>query len=245
MAERTLQAAEQASDSSTDRATETEPQEQVSITNSDRVKLRGRAAVVRAFMGAYRGDVPGIIQHARQALEYLPEQDLTWRSIASMALADAHVYRGDMTAAYEARFEALKACKAAGDIYLIIVANLKLAITLRFQGRLQRPLEICQQQIQFANEFGLSQTRAVGWLLAIWGEVLAELNDLNGAIDKAKKGVELTERGGDVVAAGAGRGKHDVYGAVDVALQVVRSAARHASRSVKPIATCIAWMLAS
>lgn len=40
-------------------------------------------------MGAYRGDVAGIIQHARQALEYLPEQDLTWRSIAAMALARA------------------------------------------------------------------------------------------------------------------------------------------------------------
>jgi LuxR family maltose regulon positive regulatory protein len=153
-------------------------------------------------MGAYRGDVPGIIQHARQALEYLPEQDLTWRSIASMALADAHAYRGDMIAAYEARFEALKACKATGDIYLIIVANLKLAITLRSQGRLQRTIEICRQQIQFANEFGLSQTRAAGWLLAIWGEVLAELNDLDGAIDKAKKGVELTESGGDLAMIG-------------------------------------------
>ena len=118
------------------------------------------------------------------------------------ALADAHAYKGDMVAAYEARLEALKACKAAGDIYLIIVTNLKVAITLRSQGQLQRTIEICQQQIQFANEFGLSQTRAVGWLLAIWGEVLAELNDLDGAIDKAKKGVELTEGGGDLAMIG-------------------------------------------
>jgi LuxR family maltose regulon positive regulatory protein len=201
-AEKSLQAAEQASDSSTDHVTESESQEQVSITNYDRVKLRGRAAVIRAFMGAYRGDVPGIIQHARQALEYLPEQDLTWRSIATNALADAHAYKGDMTAAYEARFEALKACKAAGDIYLNIITNLKLAITLRSQGQLQRTIEICQQQIQFASEFGLSQTRAVGWMLAIWGEVLAEFNDLDGAIDKAKKGVELTEGGGDLAMIG-------------------------------------------
>jgi LuxR family maltose regulon positive regulatory protein len=201
-AEQTLQAAEQASDSRTDDAPESSLIGWSQLPGSKRMKIQARAAAVRAFMDAYRGDVPGIIQHALQALEYLPEQDLTWRSIASMALADAYVYRGDTTAAYEARLEALKACKAAGDIYLIIVAKLKLAISLRSQGRLQRTTEICRQQVQFANEIGLSQTRAVGWLLAIWGEVLAELNDLNGAIVKAKKGVELTEGGGDLAMIG-------------------------------------------
>jgi len=195
-AERALHAAEQASDSSTDRATETEPQTQVSITNSDRVRLRGRAAAVRAFIVSDRGDVPGTIQYARQALEYLPEQDLTWRSIAATASADAHVYKGEMTAASEVRFEALKAFNATGDIHFIMLNNIKLAISLRAQGHLQQTLEICQQQMQFANEFGLSQMRGVGLLLAIWGEVLAELNDLDGAKHKALKAVELIERSG-------------------------------------------------
>ena len=190
-AERTLQAAEQAIDSSTDRTTKTEPQEQVSITISDRVKLQGRAAAVRAFIASYREDVPGIIQHGSQALEYLPEQDLTWRSLTAFVLGYAHLIKGDMTAAYEIRLEALKACKAAGDIYFVMVANLKLAIPLRQQGRLQQTIEICRQQMQRANESGLSQTMAVGWLLAIWGEALAELNDLDGAIQRAKKGFRL------------------------------------------------------
>ena len=52
--------------------------------------------------------------------------------------------------------------------------------------------------MQLANESGLSQTEMVGWLLAIWGEVLAELDDLDGAIEQARKGVELTERGRNV-----------------------------------------------
>jgi LuxR family maltose regulon positive regulatory protein len=97
----------------------------------------------------------------------------------------------------------LEACKVAGDIYLVMLTNLKVATTLRSQGKLQRTIEICQQQMQLANECGLSQTGLVGWLLAIWGEVLAELNDLDGAIDKARKGVELNQRGGAL--AGLGR----------------------------------------
>jgi LuxR family maltose regulon positive regulatory protein len=39
-------------------------------------------------------------------------------------------------------------------------------------------------------------------LATVWGEVLAELSDLDGAIDKARKGVELTERGGDLAMIG-------------------------------------------
>jgi LuxR family maltose regulon positive regulatory protein len=38
--------------------------------------------------------------------------------------------------------------------------------------------------------------------LAVWGEVLAELNDLERAIDRAERGTELTERSGDVAMIG-------------------------------------------
>jgi LuxR family maltose regulon positive regulatory protein len=216
-AERSLQAAEQALDSSlvlstswkdpvegTDRATETKLQEQDTLAGPDRMKLQGRVAAVRAFMVSYRGDVPGIIQYASRALEYLPEQDRTWRSLSAIVLGDAYGFKGDMTAAYEARFEALKACKAAGDIYYVMLAGLKLAITLRAQGRLQQTLEICQEQMQLAHEYGLSQTSLNGLFLVIWGEVLAELNDLEGAIDQANKGVELAELAVDMALLGWG-----------------------------------------
>jgi LuxR family maltose regulon positive regulatory protein len=201
-AERSLQAAEQALDPGADRAPETSPIERDQPPGSDRMKIQGRAAAIRAFLASYRGDVPGIIQYARQALEYLPEQDLTWRSTATIALGDAYSFNGDTVAAYRARLEAWEASKAAGNIYMILIASLKFAVTLRQQGQLQRVLEICQQQLQLANESGVSQTVVVGWLLAIWGEVLAELDDLDGAIHRAKNGAELTERGKDVMVIG-------------------------------------------
>jgi len=84
-----------------------------------------------------------------------------------------------------------------------MIAHLKLAITLRAQGRLSRTIELCQQQVQLADGSGLSQTVMVGCLLAQWGEVLAEFNDLDGAIERAVKGVELTE-GGDLALLGFG-----------------------------------------
>jgi ATP/maltotriose-dependent transcriptional regulator MalT len=201
-AEQGLHVVEQALDSITDHTVETEPQKQDSLTGSDRLKLQGRLSAICAFMDAHRGDVPGMIQHATQALEYLPEQDRTWRSLIAIVLGDIHGFKGDMAAAYEARFEALKACEAAGEIYYIMLASMKLAITLRSQGRLQRTMEICQQQIQLARECGLSQTSLFGLLLAIMGEALAEINDLDEAIHQVKNGVELVEHGVDMVMRG-------------------------------------------
>jgi LuxR family maltose regulon positive regulatory protein len=48
----------------------------------------------------------------------------------------------------------------------------------------------------------MSQTGTAGWLLAIWGEALAELNDLDRALHQAKKGVALTEHGQDAMVIG-------------------------------------------
>jgi ATP/maltotriose-dependent transcriptional regulator MalT len=130
------------------------PTEREQLPGSDKMKLRGRAAATRAFFAFHRGDVPGIIRYSRQALEYLPEQDLTWRSAATNVLGDAYDFKDEMAAAHQAGLEELEVSKAAGNIYQIMIANLKLAIILRHQGRLQQVIEICQQQMQLTSKMG-------------------------------------------------------------------------------------------
>jgi LuxR family maltose regulon positive regulatory protein len=201
-AEQSLQAAERALDASADHTTETSSMERDQLPGSKEMQIQGRAAAIRAFLAFYRGDVQAIQKYSRQALEYLPKQDLTWRSAATVALGDAYSFVGDMPAAYRVRLEALEASKAAGNTYMTLIASMKLAVTMRQRGRLDHVIEICQQQMQLASKSGLSQTAVAGGLLAVWGEILAESNDLDGAIHQAKKGTELTERGGDVAMLG-------------------------------------------
>jgi LuxR family maltose regulon positive regulatory protein len=202
-AEPCIQAAEQALETRTDRASESTRAARGPLSGSDETKLRGRLATTRAFFAFYRGDAPAIIRHSRQALECLPEQDLAWRSAATNVLGDAYDFQGEMAAAYQARLAALEVSRAAGNSYQRMIANAKLAIILRQQGWLQRVTEICQQQVQMARERGMSQTVVAGWLRAMWGEVLAELNDLVGAREQASTGVELAERGGEVAMLGS------------------------------------------
>jgi len=202
LAEQCLQAAERALDTHIHQVIDPAPHEQDHLTEFDTMKLRGQVAVIRAFMASHRGDVPDIIQHARQALEYLPEQESAWRGAAATTIGDVCAFQGDMTTAYRARLEAATACKETGNIYFSLLAHLKVAVTLRAQGKLQQTIELCRQQIRLADECGLSQTTVVGCLQAIWGEVLAERGDLDGAVERAKEGVERAERGEDMATLG-------------------------------------------
>jgi LuxR family maltose regulon positive regulatory protein len=180
----------------------TTPIESDRFSRSERIKLQGRLAATRAFSAFYSGDIPGIIRFSLQALEYLPKEDLSWRCIATIALADAYDINDEMVLAYRTRLEAVEVSKATNNAYQIMIANLKLAITLGQFGQFQRVTEICQKQIQLANENGMAKTVVAGWILAVWGEALAEINDLERATQQAKAGIELTRRGGDLAAFG-------------------------------------------
>jgi LuxR family maltose regulon positive regulatory protein len=169
---------------------------------TDARRLMGKAAVVRSHLLTYHGDEEGSIRYARQALEYLPESDAIWRWSALDSLGT--VYSGiDDPSAYRVRAEALEASKAAGNAYTILLASLRLVVTLRDLGRLQEAVEICQQELKRANENGLAQTALVGWLYTLWGEILAERNELDEALSLTRKGVALTRRGNDVTLLGS------------------------------------------
>jgi LuxR family maltose regulon positive regulatory protein len=146
----------------------------------------------------YRGDVEEAKRYSHQALDSLPEQDESWRNTATVALGDAYSISGDLSEAYRVRSGALEASKKTGSIYMVLVASMRLAVTMRMQGKLDQVLQICQRQSKVLNASGLSQITEYGFLLAILGEVLAELNDLDGALHQASKGKELTERDRDV-----------------------------------------------
>jgi hypothetical protein len=64
------------------------------------------------------------------------------------------------------------------------------------------PAGFCRTTLVSERVSTACRAEAPGWLLAIWGEVLAELNDLDQAKRQAAKGVELTERGKDVAMLG-------------------------------------------
>jgi LuxR family maltose regulon positive regulatory protein len=197
-AEESLQAAEKKFDLLTETLLEKQPEEHEHPSRLMEKKVRGRAAAIRAVMATYRSDADGSMKSARLALELLPGDDLNWRSAAATALADAYVFMGEYDRAHQARFESLKISKTAGNTYLYLIDSTKCVLVLKARGELQQAREFCQQQILFAKDKGFSKTGTIGWMQAILGEILAETNDMDGAYEMVRVGVNLTERGRDV-----------------------------------------------
>jgi LuxR family maltose regulon positive regulatory protein len=156
-------------------------------------KLASRLEVIRALTHTFTGYVPGMIRHSNRALKLLPDQDLTWRILAAITLGDAYSYLGDMTESYKARSEAVKACEAAGDKYYGLVASLKLASTLKEQGKLRQTIKICEDQLELASGAGYLQTGTAGCLMTLQAEVLAEVNDLEKAAHLGETGNRISE----------------------------------------------------
>jgi len=201
-AERTLRAVEQALDLYNATSPNVLQLEALTPASLGRKNLRGRVSAIRAFMASHRSEVTETIEHSRRALDDLPMEALSWRSAAAIALGDAYVFRGDYHAAHQARLEALETSRAASNSYLFMNVSLKFALNLRAQGKLMQTIEVCEDRLDFANEHGMARTDMVGWLLAIWGEVLAEINELDEALKLVRSGVELTEGGRDVAMLG-------------------------------------------
>jgi LuxR family maltose regulon positive regulatory protein len=201
-AERRLQAAERALGADPLSPLKDAPTETDKPRDPGRRKLLGRAAVVRSHLLSYRDEADRAIQYARQALELLPESDAIWRWSALDSMGTVYGYI-DEASAYQARLGALDASKTAGNAYMILLASLRLVVTLRDLGRLQQAVEICEHQFKLANDNGLAQTALVGWLYALWGEMLAEIGELDRALQLANDGVALTERGKDVTLRGS------------------------------------------
>jgi LuxR family maltose regulon positive regulatory protein len=197
-AEQSLLAAENALTQRVESESESAPKSHDLRQGSRRTRIRGRIAVIWAALALYRGHLQKVPGYSQQALELLPEQDLAWRSVAASALGDAFSLLGELEQAYRVRLQAMQMGKTAENAYVRLVATMKLAVALKLQGRLGQVVELIQQESQFADDSGMSQTDVYGCILAVWGEVLVEINDLEGAINRARKGGELAEGGRDV-----------------------------------------------
>ncbi len=169
---------------------------------AERTLFAGRLAVCCAFSAFYRGDAAGIIQHANRALTLLPFDEAAWRGPAAHLLGDGYDFAGQMEQAYRARLYHGAGEHTPGGLFQQLIANLKLAVTVRHLAQPTETQSLCAEQYRLVQQAGLDESALAGWLLAIWGEACAENGDLDDALAKAARGVALTERGGDLAMRG-------------------------------------------
>jgi LuxR family maltose regulon positive regulatory protein len=157
--------------------------------------LQGMIAAARALVAYLSGEVPAVIRHARRALELLPGEEALWRSSAAMNLGDAYRWCGDHAAADRAYQAAWDAAQAAGDAFIVVMAEVKQALVLLTSGQLRRAMAACERALGRLEREGALEMPLAGGLHAVRGDIQREWNDLDGALASARKACSLSEQG--------------------------------------------------
>ncbi|MGW8325399.1 MAG: LuxR C-terminal-related transcriptional regulator, partial [Desulfobacterales bacterium] len=184
-AEKRLQAAEQMLESD-------------SVSDLNNSGLRGRIAVIRAFISTRTENLSRTIYFSNQALKLLPQGDLNWRSVAATMLGFGHG-SGRLVEQQQAFSEAIKISREAGNIYYHIFAGSCLASVMMKRGKLKEARDFSRQLLNLAIENGIEQTGIAGSLYGNLGTILCEWNDFDEGIHLINKGIEVSEPGRDPV----------------------------------------------
>ena len=167
--------------------------------NQEGASLLGMLAAGRAYIAYYQRNIPDMVAFAQLALRALPEQSIAWRGGVAVILGNAHQHNGQVEAATRAFSQAQADGRASGSGFLSLTASVHLAINHVYQGQLRRALAVCQEQLSFGRLAGIP---AAGTLHAVWGDVLREWNDLEGARSHIQKACDLCEQGRGVAMLG-------------------------------------------
>jgi LuxR family maltose regulon positive regulatory protein len=154
----------------------------------------GRILVNYALIASYHENPKDILRNVDEALEKLSEDQLIWRNLALMIQSDAYFILGKLNDANRGQVETNKSYQIAQNPFLYLMSGANLVVTIRQLGKLHEVIKLCEKFYNYGIEKGLKNTTVLGWLLAIKGEVLAELNNLEEAEKMALKGLETVKR---------------------------------------------------
>ncbi|MCP4623829.1 MAG: hypothetical protein GY850_09895, partial [bacterium] len=166
----------------------------VSLKNKE---LLGKAAAIRSYIAAFRGQADNIVKFSNRALKYLPDGTSIWRIIVTITSGDAHFLNGELEAASLKYMETIAVSQKAGVSYLSLLAGVKLAIAKNYQGDAVGAIAIFEQILQTFEKRGLQDAPVVAGIYLRWGEILIDLAKLDEAERLTQKGLALLEKGAD------------------------------------------------
>jgi LuxR family maltose regulon positive regulatory protein len=143
--------------------------------------LPGTIAVARAYRAGAVGDVPGIVQQARRALDLLPDSDHLWRGGAAALLGIAYWNSGDLEAAHRAITEGMTSLHLADGLNYSTSASYLLADIRLAQGRLREAVQTSQRALQLVAKRGEPMPQGTADLHVVLSEVYLEQNDVEAA----------------------------------------------------------------
>ncbi len=148
----------------------------------------------RAAQALARGDVPGTVRHARQALELAPEEDQLRRASALGLLGLAFWTSGDLEEAHRAYSDCMAGLRRAGHVADTFGCAIAMSDIRRTQGRLGDAMHTYERALYLGSEQGGSAVRGTADMYVGMSELHRERNDLPAATQELLRSQELGEQ---------------------------------------------------
>jgi len=159
------------------------------MPEAEAIRLAGYVAAIRAHNAIIDGDIPRAQAMAQVALQQLPEGDVLHSSVTEV-LGVAYWGQGNVVASLQA-FQAAKTMALQRNFRFRAVDPACYAgMQLVKQGRLDEALRVYREGLAYATVAGGQQLPIAGFPKIRIGDVLRERNDLPGADQWLRPGVE-------------------------------------------------------
>jgi LuxR family maltose regulon positive regulatory protein len=152
--------------------------------------LYGQLLAIRATCAQNRKDPAATVSNARQALEYLDQNNTVIRSILLLDLADASWQNGELAEALQTYDQAYTVAQAAHNYLIAINARCMSGRILAWQGRLHEAAALYRAIMDQAIATGMLALPVLGMAELGLAEIYYEWDDLEQAADCAASSLQ-------------------------------------------------------
>jgi LuxR family transcriptional regulator, maltose regulon positive regulatory protein len=159
------------------------------MPEAEAAHLAGYIAAIRAHYALVSGDLPRVLDMAQEALQKLPEGDYM-RGWTSVALGGAYWGQGNVIASQQAFQMAKTVALQHNYRFLAVPPACYVGMQLVKQGKLDKAICVYREGVEYATVAAGQQLPIAGFPKVKLGDVLRERNDLPGADQWLRSGVE-------------------------------------------------------
>ncbi len=164
------------------------------LSSTEMKNVEGELVAAQAFLAFSRSDLSRVIILGREALQQLPRENFTVRSIIALHIGNAYRLQGDLLAAARTYAEAQAIGQQGGYRLVAVVTLVNQADLYEIQGQLDRAARLHRQAIRLATEPDGQVLPIAGWPYVGLAKQLREWNDLDAATHYLRDAIELAER---------------------------------------------------
>ena len=160
--------------------------------------FRGHIAAIRSYAALLSGNIEWGYAQAQKALELLPKDDLTVRSVVAFVMGGVNIMRQDIPGAIEAMQKAGEIGERAGNIHLAVSALSSAGSLMIGQGKLSEAERVYERALKLATGKSGQPLPIAANVFSGLAQLYLAQNDLAKAGDAAEHGVELAGQWGNV-----------------------------------------------